>query len=338
VENEWRRRAAVVMVTFLVAAGLAGGMASGSTARDRLPRMLFPTLDYGHPSVPLLWHRWVRPRQWNDGDDVSVPYAHWIAWNGKEARARVRVVIAGKRGHGRVRLSDPGYCAAAHSYGFLHERDLGGPWGRGATGDLTEPCEGVGYASSDGGHGPLERSAGASTIRVTSGGRIGPLRLDHSGKPEIVAFAGEPEVDETSSGDLPNLGWEALGYGCGQTDTRAPLVATAGPEGPYCRTVYYVNLETKHLGTFFTSRPNFRDAHGVSVGTRTAQAARREGAPALAGCLEGIGISTPTAMFHLVISGGHMHSHGNKLLVRGGRVGALVLHSRQHDVGVFDCW
>jgi hypothetical protein len=187
----------------------------------------------------------------------------------------------------------------------------------------------VGYA--------VAASAG-QTIRITAGGRIGTLQIDKSDKSAIVAFAGEPEVDEVDGGVYPGSGWEALGYRCGPKDTLAPLVATAGAQGPYCRTVYYLNSKTDRLGTFFTSMPGFRDAHGVFVGMRTAKADRLEGKKATGGCGQGIFTTTPSGTYHVVISGGHTHPRGNELVVRGGRVGALVLHSRRNDVGVFDCY
>ena len=107
-----------------------------------LPRMLYPTLSYDPGGDPYIWHRWLRPRSWTDGDDVAVRHARWTSWNATSAAARVRVVIAGVRGSGKVALSSPGYCPAARAYGFLHERDYGGVWGKGATIDLTEMCRG----------------------------------------------------------------------------------------------------------------------------------------------------------------------------------------------------
>lgn len=185
-------------------------------------------------------------------------------------------------------------------------------------------------------------SSGAATdgsaVRITAGGRIGTVQLDKSDKSAIVAFAGEPEVDEMDAGVYPGSGWEALGYRCGPEDTLAPLVASVGSKGPYCRTVYYLNSETGSLGTFFTSMHGFRDAHGVFAGMRTAKADRLEGKKALGGCLEGIAIESPSAIYHVITTGGHTHLRGNELVVRGGRVGAMVLHSRLNDVGVFDCW
>jgi hypothetical protein len=181
-------------------------------------------------------------------------------------------------------------------------------------------------------------ATGGSGVRITATGRIGSLRLDQSDKAAIVAFAGEPQVDDVATGAVPGSGWEALGYGCGQKATLSPLVAPAGTQGPYCRTVYYLNSTTAMLGTFFTSMPGFRDVRGVGVGMRTAKADHLEGAKALGGCLAGILLKTPKGTYHVIITGGHTHPHGNELVVSGGRVGALVLHSRTNDVGVFDCW
>ncbi|MBS1862881.1 MAG: hypothetical protein JSS68_14350 [Actinobacteria bacterium] len=103
--------------------------------------MLYPTLDYGSRSGGTLWHGWIKPHRWDDGDDVVVLHARWLSWSPRRAVARVRVVIAGRRGRGRVILSDPGYCRAAHTYGYLRETDRGGPWGRGGTVDVREQCE-----------------------------------------------------------------------------------------------------------------------------------------------------------------------------------------------------
>jgi hypothetical protein len=181
----------------------------------------------------------------------------------------------------------------------------------------------------------VAQGGGAATI--TAAGRIGDVRIDHSDRAAIVAYAGEPEADESVASEPGADGWEGLGYRCSPVYTRTPFVASAGATGPYCRTVFYLSPKTGRLATFFTSMPNFVDGHGVSVGTRTAKAARLEHAPAVAGCGEGIRLTTPSTYFHVVIGGGHFHQHGHQLLIRGGRVTAFVLHSRGNDVGNFDC-
>jgi hypothetical protein len=202
-------------------------------------------------------------------------------------------------------------------------------------GSVTAVAAGLILLSLLGSAAAVAGGGGAATI--TAAGRIGDVRIDHSGRAAIVAYAGEPEVDETVGGGSPEGGWESLGYHCSSTYGQVPFTASAGAAGPYCRTVYYLSPKTGRLATFFTSMASFVDGHGVSVGTRTAKAARREGAPALGGCGEGIWLRTPSVFFHLVIGGGRLHQHGHRLLVRGGRVTAIVLHSRANDVGNFDC-
>jgi hypothetical protein len=188
--------------------------------------------------------------------------------------------------------------------------------------------------------GSIAATAVASpAVTITSAGRIGPLRLDRSDHADIVAFAGAPEVENTVFGSPGAPGAEALGYRCESPFNPPPLAAPTGDSNgdPFCRTVYYINLETERLGTFFTSLTSFRDGHGVRVGITTAQADRKEGVPALSGCGSAIRIQTATAALNVDISGGGFKREGNKMLTRGGRVGALVLHSARHDVDVFDC-
>jgi hypothetical protein len=137
------RRFGVMLAVVCIGLGglVVAAKSQPARASHARPKMLYPTLDYGSRHGGFLWHGWVKPRSWNDGDDVSIPYAHWTSWNARRATARVHVVIAGRRGRGHVMLSSPGYCAAAHAYGFLREVDRGGIWGRGGTVDLRPLCE-----------------------------------------------------------------------------------------------------------------------------------------------------------------------------------------------------
>jgi hypothetical protein len=127
-----------LLLSVLVLASVAGSATAKPTRG--LPKMLYPALDYGSRDGGLIWHRWIKPREWNDGDDVAVFHAHWTEWNRDRAAAHVRVSLDGQRGRGTVILSEPGYCPAAHAYGFLTEADRGGPWGSGGSFDLTEEC------------------------------------------------------------------------------------------------------------------------------------------------------------------------------------------------------
>jgi hypothetical protein len=250
-----RTSLALVALVAAAVALLAGpgtqGASAGSAGRGRSPKMLYPTLDYGHPSIPLLWHHWVRPRRWDDGDDVSVTSAHWVAWNQKEARARVRVVIAGQRGRASVRLSDPGYCAAAGGYGFLTETVHGGPWGRGAATDLTGQCE------SDSPSGRVQdlarRAARASrpTLRLRPSG-LGPLRIGMSPEQAERALGASVDVEE---GISDCSFWSIQGVG-----SSTQLIAFSG-----------------RLGYITMFRPGPETIRGISVGDSVAKLRRRLG-------------------------------------------------------------
>lgn len=110
----------------------------------RLPRMLNPTPNYGSSDGGYVWHTLFKPRHWTDGDTVAVSHARWLRWNARFAVARVRVNIAGQRGRGRVVLGNPGYCGAAHTYGYRSETVSGGPWGRSGTANFTDICSSTG--------------------------------------------------------------------------------------------------------------------------------------------------------------------------------------------------
>ena len=101
---------------------------AGNGARRRLPRMIYPVINYASRRGGLIWHVWFKPRHWSDGDDLDITDARWVHWTSTSAVARVHVNIGGRLGTGTVRLSSPGYCRAAHAYGFLTETDSGRPW------------------------------------------------------------------------------------------------------------------------------------------------------------------------------------------------------------------
>jgi len=99
-----------------------------------------PSYDPAKPGP--IWQSLYRPSKWDDGDDVVVTNAHWSTWTSQQAVARVRMVIAGERGVGHVRLFHPGYCAAIKRRAFLRMRFSGGEWGSGTTENLSQSCAG----------------------------------------------------------------------------------------------------------------------------------------------------------------------------------------------------
>lgn len=175
---------------------------------------------------------------------------------------------------------------------------------------------------------PVTAVAEARTA-ITATGRIGPLQIDHSDRSAVVAFAGQPEAEETATyaGGPP---FDALGYGCRDA---TPLT---GREigGRQCHTAFYISSQTNAVVTFFTTARGY-SVHGVHIGTRTETAERLLGKPLIGGCETNFYIATRRAALTIADLGGHEHSPG--LRVTGGHIYALVLHSLKHDLGLFDC-
>ena len=175
------------------------------------------------------------------------------------------------------------------------------------------------------------RLGGSGTISAT--GRVGPLQIDRSNRAAILAFAGQPTAERTggSPGAPP---YDALGYECSATASIGDAPLASG--GPYCRTVFYINDQTGELGTFFTAAAHqYRESHGVRIGTTTATAERLLHMRLIAGCGTSIYLKTKAAFLTVAFTGGR--ARPPSLTVTGGHVYAFVLHSPRHYLGIFDC-
>lgn len=180
--------------------------------------------------------------------------------------------------------------------------------------------------------------AGASAALVTPTGHVGPLRIDRSTRAQIIHYAGTPAT-EVQGSQVPELPYDELGYHC-RKHTAADNGAQTGPfhvpvGTMLCRTAYFINTTTGKLVTFFTSTKNFVTNTGVRVGTTTARAERRLGKRLISGCGESFYLGSSPAMLIVADSGGHGVQPDQHVV--GGHIAALVLHSRRHDVGFFDC-
>ena len=85
---------------------------------------------------------------------------------------------------------------------------------------------------------------------------------------------------------------------------------------------------------FLTSDPRYSESHGVRIGMQTAQAERLLKQRLRAGCEDNIYLVSPKAGLTVAFRGGSVHKSG---FVTGGHVYELVLHSRRHDPGIFEC-
>jgi hypothetical protein len=153
-------------------------------------------------------------------------------------------------------------------------------------------------------------SAGGSGA-ISAAGRIGPLQIDKSTRADVVAFAGAPdaEVRERVFGFGQYIG---LGYDC--QENRSDSTFTLGNSGPYCRTAYFLDINTRKLEDFVTTSASFREARGVRIGTSLADAQRR---------LTVIRVDTATAKLRVNVGG------------RG--VDTFALHSLLRTSGLFNC-
>lgn len=181
--------------------------------------------------------------------------------------------------------------------------------------------------------------AAASATLVTATGHVGPLRIDRSTRAQIIDFAGAPAA-ERQDAQIPDLPYDELGYHCRQRSKaddqpqNGPFHVPVGMTA-VCRTAYFVNTSTGKLATFFTSAKNFVTDAGVRVGTTTARAERRLHRRLISGCEENFYLGSGTVSLTVADSGGHAVKPDRHVV--GGHVSALVLHSRRHDVGFFDC-
>lgn len=133
---------------------------------------------------------------------------------------------------------------------------------------------------------------------VTKTGGIGRLQLGVSTEAEVRADAGAPDGMSRSTFEAPGRpDFNALGYDC--SDQAAPDRISLHPypetSGAYCRTVFYVNVDSGTLAAFSTTSNRYETENGVSVGTSAADAGQREGQAPGIGCFRGIGFGDLTA-------------------------------------------
>jgi hypothetical protein len=165
---------------------------------------------------------------------------------------------------------------------------------------------------------PASAAVGGNVITV--GGRIGPLQIDKSSRTDVIAYAGKPdaEVKERVLG-FPN--YDALGYECSPNESVDAL--SMGNNGPFCRTIYIVDVPSKKLEDFFTSDSRFREARGVRIGTAASVAERLLRTKIDRNCLTVLKVESPTANLRINFT--------------GGRADAFALHSPRRTSGLFHC-
>lgn len=161
-------------------------------------------------------------------------------------------------------------------------------------------------------------------VVVTAAGRIGPLRIDHSGRADVIVFAGPPESERSGAYNI-DAPFHALGYGC-----KGKRVTDRGGT-PFCKTVFYLDRGSGKLEILYTEDGRYADVHGVHVGMRTGTAERRLHRRVVVGCLDGIEFDTRSAFLEIGFYDPDPHR------LADGHVGFLVVHSKRRNPGVLDC-
>jgi hypothetical protein len=178
--------------------------------------------------------------------------------------------------------------------------------------------------------------SGASLVIVSTSGRIGPLQMDRSGRRDVIGLAGRPEAERPGR-YASSPAYRALGYGC--SARRDDMRFRLSRNGPYCRTVFFINLRTGRLGDFFTTSPRYGERHGVRIGMATAKAERLLHKLVYVGCEENIHVGGARGVLTVAFSGGtprKMHNSMGLHLI-GGHVYGFALHGRRSELGIFDC-
>jgi hypothetical protein len=141
------------------------------------------------------------------------------------------------------------------------------------------------------------------TQTITADGRIGSLQISVSKQSDVTGEFGAPDASAAGSFGVSSYpGFQALGYDCTTSASakRDPLVLYSTgptPQGPYCKTIFYINDRTKTLGAFSTTSSAFATEKGTSVGSTESAAARNEGQNSSAGCDTGISLGQPRTIF-----------------------------------------
>jgi hypothetical protein len=172
-------------------------------------------------------------------------------------------------------------------------------------------------------------------------GQVGNVKLGVSTETDIATALGPPEATAEDNFQFPSAPeYKAFGYGCQHAASRSRRTLTYYPSGgPYCETVYYVNLTAGVLGSFWTSLPRFHTPRGTHVGVPQRTASRREHRVATGGCHTGILERSPAAQIFISIVGGSLRaSRGNQpYRVIGGRVSEFAIDANADGVGILFC-
>ena len=184
------------------------------------------------------------------------------------------------------------------------------------------------------GRTPAARSAsldGGEGV-VSAIGKVGRLTLGLATEATVERFAGRPDLTRVGTFNAPKTPrFKALAYDCSRHRSWAFALVPRRRHRAYCRTVYFINNKTGHLGAFYTSSPRFHTRYGTHPGSSQKYANAHEDAAAWTGCAgAGLDRSTSDAILRLDSHGGKPHIKtidgvGHTTSITGGTVGDFEL-------------
>jgi hypothetical protein len=167
--------------------------------------------------------------------------------------------------------------------------------------------------------GAVARANGGSGV-ITVGGKVGPLQIDKSNRADVIAFAGKPD-EEVTQRVLGFSNYDALGYGCSTKETADNF--PIGNSGPFCRTVFFVEINHHALEDFVTTSASYHEIRGVRIGTSVSVAQRLLHNKVDRSCFVVLKASSGTALLRINFT--------------GGKADTFVLHSLKRTAGLFNC-
>jgi hypothetical protein len=166
--------------------------------------------------------------------------------------------------------------------------------------------------------GPASAAGGSGIVAVT--GQVGKLQIDKSDRAAVLAFAGTPD-QEIKQRVLGFPSYDALGYDC--SDTESADNFPIGNSGPYCVTIFFVDIATHSLEDFVSSSASYHERNGVRIGTSVSDAQRLLKRQVSRSC--GVVLKVDGAKAALRINFAH------------GKADTFVLHSLKRTAGLFNC-
>lgn len=166
--------------------------------------------------------------------------------------------------------------------------------------------------------GSASAAGGSGIVAVT--GQVGKLQIDKSERAAVIAFAGTPD-QEIRQRVLGFPSYDALGYDC--SDTESANNFPIGNSGPYCVTIFFINIASHSLEDFVTSSAAYHERNGVRIGTSVSDAQRLLKRQVSRSCGVVLKVDGAKATLRVNFTNGHADT--------------LVLHSRKRTSGLFNC-